>query len=160
MRLCDIMRYIHGLFKEVDLFKTSRPIDKLIIHCAATRPNQDIGVKEIRKWHVEGNGWKDIGYHDVIRINGDIEKGRPIDQVGAHVAGHNTGSIGVCMVGGVDKDGKPSANFTDAQWRSLERYVRTFKTEYPKATIHGHNEFAAKACPSFDVQKWLKDKNI
>lgn len=143
------------------MFKTTRPIDKLIIHCAATNPKQDIGVKEIRDWHVNGNKWSDIGYHYVIRRDGTVETGRPINLIGAHVAGHNTGSIGICLVGGVDMSGKPEANFTEDQWASLKRAVRIFKAEYPKATIHGHNEFTSgKACPSFDVQKWLKDENL
>lgn len=140
--------------------KTKRTVNKLIIHCAATPPNMDIGVKEIRKWHLE-RGFNDIGYHHVIRRDGKIEDGRPLELVGAHVAGHNTGSIGVCLVGGVDSKNKPEANFTDEQWRRLRQYVLTFRVEYPKATIHGHNEFdPKKACPSFDVQKWLKDQNI
>lgn len=140
--------------------KTKRPINQLIIHCAATKSDMDIGVKEIRKWHVEGNGWNDIGYHDVIRRSGNIERGRPYDIVGAHCAGQNTGSIGVCLVGGIDDSGKPEANFTPQQWKALKQYVRGFRAEYPKATIHGHNEYASKACPSFDVQKWLRDEHL
>lgn len=140
--------------------ETSRPIHKLIIHCAATNPNQDIGVSEIRDWHVKGNGWKDIGYHFVIRRNGMLEKGRPLEQIGAHVQGQNTGSIGICLVGGINMKGAAEANFTDLQWAELKSFVRAFKNEYPKASIHGHNEYAAKACPSFDVQKWLKETNL
>jgi len=73
-------------------------IQKLIIHCADTPPNMDVGAEEIRRWHVEGNGWSDIGYHYVIRRCGLIETGRDESTPGAHVRGHNTGSIGVCMV--------------------------------------------------------------
>lgn len=156
---CDIMRWFNGLFKEVKMFKTGRKIDKLIIHCAATKPDMDIGVKEITVWHKE-RGFNTIGYHHVIRLSGTIEDGRDINQIGAHVAGQNTGSIGVCLVGGIDDTGKPEANFTQEQWKTLEHYAREFKAEYPNATIHGHNEFAQKACPSFDVQKWLKDNGI
>jgi len=141
------------------MFRTNRKVDKLIIHCAATPPKMDIGVKEITVWHKE-RGFNAIGYHHVIRRNGEIEDGRDINQIGAHVAGQNTGSIGVCLVGGVDDAGKPKANFTPEQWKNLERYVRAFKAEYPRATIHGHNEFAAKACPSFDVQTWLKAEGL
>lgn len=142
------------------MLETNRPINKLIIHCAATNPKQDIGVEEIRDWHVNGNGWKDIGYHHVIRRDGTLEDGRSLEQVGAHCQGQNTGSIGVCLAGGVDMAGKPEANFTDKQWSQLKRYVMIFKAEHPKATIHGHNEFAAKACPSFDVKKWLKAEGL
>lgn len=142
------------------MFKTTRQIDKLIIHCAATPPDMDIGVDTIRKWHLE-RGFNDIGYHYVIKRDGSVEDGRPINLVGAHVAGHNTGSIGICLVGGVDRKNKPESNFTEEQWNTLRRAVMMFKAEYPKATIHGHNEFdKGKACPSFDVQKWLKEEGI
>lgn len=141
------------------MFKTTRPIDKLIIHCAATRPSMDIGVKEIRKWHLD-RGFNDIGYHYVIRRDGTVETGRPIDLVGAHVAGHNTGSHGICLVGGIDDVMNPDANFTKEQWDQLARVVRAFKAQYPNATVHGHNEFANKDCPSFDVQEWLRDEGI
>lgn len=139
-----------------------RKIDKIILHCSATRPNMDVGVKEIRDWHVRGNKWSDIGYHFVIRRNGKTETGRSLDKVGAHVAGHNTGSIGICLVGGVSQADytKAENNFTKAQWAELKRMLRMLKARFPKATIHGHNEFAAKACPSFDVQKWLKENPL
>lgn len=122
----------------------------------------DVGVKEIRDWHVNGNGWKDIGYHFVIRRNGKTEKGRPLEQVGAHVAGHNAGSIGICLVGGVNQDDytKAENNFTQAQWKELVRLLRMLTALYP-SSIHGHNEYdKGKACPSFDVQKWLKTVKI
>ena len=137
-----------------------RPINKIIIHCTATPPDMDIGLAEVRKWHTDpkpkGNGWRDVGYHFIIRRNGVVEIGRPVEEIGAHVAGHNKDSIGIALVGGVDGHGKPDANFTEAQWANLERFARVLQREHPKATIHGHNEFAAKACPSFDVQEWLK----
>ena len=137
-----------------------RNITEIIIHCAATKPSMDVGVKEIRDWHVNGNGWADIGYHYVIRRDGTLELGRPISKAGAHTTGHNTNSIGICLVGGVKEDGKtPESNFTDAQWATLETVVKEQAERYPNATIHGHNEFAAKACPSFDVQKWWTSVN-
>lgn len=139
--------------------KTARPVDKLIIHCAATPPKMDIGVKEITEWHKK-QGWKTIGYHFVIRRDGTLENGRNIDEIGAHVKGQNTGSIGICLIGGVDERNIPEANFTEKQWGELKRFVMAFKAVYPKATIHGHNEYAAKACPSFNVQTWLKEENL
>jgi N-acetylmuramoyl-L-alanine amidase len=155
-----ILRFFGRLHGDV-MFRTTRPIDKLIIHCSATKPSMDIGVKEIRQWHTKGNGWSDIGYHYVIRRDGTVETGRPINLVGAHVAGHNTGSHGVCLVGGIDNEGEAEANFTKEQWDQLGRVVRAFKAEYPHATVHGHNEYdAGKACPSFDVQKWLKAEGL
>lgn len=132
-----------------------RKIDLIVIHCSATTEKQDIGMAEIRKWHL-ARGWKDIGYHHVIRRNGVIEAGRPEEQVGAHVEGHNANSIGVCLIGGIDKTGKAVANFTPVQWATLTNLIRTLKSKYPNATIHGHREYANKDCPSFDVQEWLK----
>ena len=161
----SIVRYILkilGLLTEeppLNLFSLDRPVDKLIIHCSATPPNMDIGVKEIRKWHKD-KGWSDIGYHWVIPRDGVIEEGRPINIIGAHVKGHNTGSLGVCMVGGVDKDMNPEDNFTKKQWHSLELLVRGIKAILTTITIHGHNEFSNKACPSFSVKNWLQSENL
>lgn len=137
----------------------SRHINKIIIHCAATKPTMDVGVKEIRQWHTtpkpKGNGWTDVGYHFVIRRDGVVETGRPLQQSGAHTTGQNKNSIGVCLVGGLAADGKtPESNFTDSQWNALEECVRGLSAKYPSATVHGHNEFAAKACPCFDVKAW------
>lgn len=137
-----------------------RKIDMLIVHCSATKPGMDVGAKEIREWHVKGNGWQDIGYHFVIRRSGVVEDGRPVEKAGAHVAGRNASSIGICLVGGIDDAGKPEANFTPEQWKALPRLLRVLRTRYPQATIHGHNEFAAKACPSFDVQEWRKREGL
>jgi len=153
-----ILRYFDLKLLEIDM-KTKRKINKLIIHCSATPPDMDVGVKELRAWHIE-RGFKDIGYHHVIKRNGEIEEGRHIDLVGAHCKGQNTGSIGVCMVGGVDEHNRPESNFTSEQWRTIENYARIFKASFPYATIHGHNEYANKACPSFDVQEWLKKEGL
>lgn len=136
-----------------------RRITKVIIHCAATKPSMDIGASDIKKWHLD-RGWKDIGYHYVIRRNGDIENGIAVALAGSHTKGHNANSIGICLVGGINDKGKPESNFTKAQWATLERLVRILKVDFPHATVHGHREFAAKACPSFDVQEWLKSKGI
>lgn len=134
-----------------------RKIDKMIIHCSATMPTRDLNAKEIRKWHMEPpRNWSDIGYHYVIKRDGEIEDGRPLDKAGAHCYGHNESSIGICLVGGVDETNRAHDNFTKQQWRSLGSLLRVCKADYKSATIHGHNEFAAKACPSFDVQYELQ----
>jgi len=135
-----------------------REINQIIIHCSATRPNQDIGVDTIRKWHVEGNGWSDIGYHEVIRRNGLIEAGRPHSKAGAHAKGHNKNSIGICLVGGVDKNNNAQFNFTRAQLMSLLGLVDGLKQKYPKAKVIGHNSVSSKECPSFDVAALFSKK--
>lgn len=132
----------------------------ICVHCAATRPEMDIGVSEIREWHL-ARGFSDIGYADVIRRDGRVEEGRHIDDVGAHAKGYNEVSVGICLVGGVDKKNRPENNFTDAQFKSLKRLLRFYKAKYPKAVIVGHNELdSGKACPSFDVQEWLREEGL
>ena len=139
-----------------------RKITDIVIHCSATGPGADIGVKEIRDWHMKQNGWKDIGYHFVIRRDGAIENGRPMEQVGAHVSGHNANSIGVCLVGGVDSKGKPEANYTPDQWAALKRLLCGLGREFPGARILGHRDFpnVKKDCPCFDVADWLNRENL
>lgn len=136
-----------------------RDIHLIVVHCSATPITMNIGAEEIKKWHIE-KGWKDIGYHYVIRRNGMIEKGRPDSVIGAHLENHNSNSIGICLVGGVDTKNKPQNNFVPEQFKSLGNLIRILMSEYPKAVVRGHNEYSTKACPSFDVQQWLKDKGM
>lgn len=131
-------------------------IGLIVVHCSATPPDMDIGADDIRRWHVQGNGWSDIGYHYIIKRNGDIEKGRPDHISGAHVKGHNKGSLGVCLVGGVDKDNNADCNFTQNQFYALGVLLNRLKTDYDNPEIMGHRELdSGKACPSFDVQAFL-----
>lgn len=137
-----------------------RTIEKIIIHCSATRPSMDIGVAEIEQWHKK-RGFKSIAYHYVIRRNGSIEKGRPEEEEGAHCLGHNKRSIGICYVGGVaENDTTPQDNRTEAQKQTLLRLIVKLKMRYPSAEIVGHNELSRKACPSFDVQQWKKEVEL
>ena len=156
-----------------------REIKRIIVHCSATGPSQDIGAKEIRLWHTRDNGWRDIGYHGVIRRDGTLESGRPLDQVGAHCTNYNSTSIGICLVGGIQdgkggdankdgvirefengKKGYPEANYTPAQFKTLKRVLDDLKKKFPKANVHGHYEFAKKACPCFDVSLWYRTGEI
>jgi hypothetical protein len=137
-----------------------RETTEIVIHCSATRASMDVGVKEIRKWHVEENGWIDIGYHIVIRRNGKVEYGRPLWAVGAHVAGHNHYTVGVCMVGGSDEKGNQQCNFNPEQWTALAAVVAMLKImpTYNITAIRGHRDYpdVTKYCPSFDVASWLR----
>ena len=129
-----------------------RAIHKIIIHCTATREGDDISVDTIRRWHLN-RGWSDIGYHYVIDIKGNINAGRPIELMGSHTRGENKYSIGVAYVGGVEADGvTPKDTRTKAQKDSIIRLVKKLKGCYPDVSIHGHNEFSNKACPSYNVQ--------
>ena len=131
--------------------------DYIVIHCAATKASMDIGAETIKDWHVNERGWRDIGYHKVIKRNGDVEDGRDIRDSGAHAAGYNSKSVGLCMVGGMAEDNSAENNFTAQQWTALLDLVKQLKTNYPEAEIIGHNEISEKECPSFDVQKWKED---
>ena len=129
-----------------------RIINEIIIHCSATPEGKDYTVEQIRQWHKQ-RGFSDIGYHYVIYRDGSIHSGRPIERIGAHCLKHNAHSIGVCYIGGVAKDGKtPKDTRTDAQKESLIKLIKELKTKYPKATVHGHREYANKACPCFDAK--------
>ena len=132
-----------------------RKINKIILHCAATPEGRTVSVDTIRRWHTN-KGWSDIGYHYVIGLKGEISKGRPIEKTGAHVRGQNRSSIGICYVGGVDVNMKAKDTRTEAQKNSLRVLLLDLMYTYPNATLHGHNEFSSKACPSFDVQKEYK----
>ena len=130
-----------------------REINKIIIHCSATREGENFEVAEIRKWHL-ARGFNDIGYHFYIDLYGEIHKGRDISKIGAHCKGHNRNSIGICYCGGVEADGKtPKDTRYDCQKESLIAVLRTLKAMYPNAVIHSHNDFANKACPSFNATK-------
>lgn len=136
-----------------------RTIDKIIIHCSDTPDGRAVTVDEIRRWHKE-RGFSDIGYHYVIMLDGSVRNGRPLEQAGAHCKGQNAHSIGICYVGGCDLNRRPKDTRTDAQKTAMAGLIRELKRRFPTATIHGHNEFANKACPSFDVQKWKKEVEL
>ena len=131
----------------------ARKIDKIIVHCSATPEGKDYSVDTIRKWHLQ-RGFSDIGYHYIIYRDGSIHTGRDESIIGAHCTGYNTNSIGVCYIGGAATDGKtPKDTRTSEQRQSLLNLLKELKVKYPKASIHGHRDFANKACPSFDATK-------
>ena len=135
-----------------------RRIDSIYIHCTDTPARMDIGIDTVRDWHVTGRGWSDVGYHSFIRRDGTAEPGRPFEQEGAHVRGHNAHSIGICMAGGRGKNGLPECNFTAAQWGTLEALVRTLLDRFSLTPddVYGHNDVSTKACPCFNVREWAK----
>ncbi len=143
-----------------------RYINEIIIHCTATQPNWMAGkatsakVAEVKRWHVQGNGWSDIGYHYLIDRDGTIADGRPIERTGAHVQGHNSGTVGVSLFGGHGSAATDefSDHFTTAQDKALRDLIKSLRAEYPAISkITGHNQYSAKACPGFTVDEWLSD---
>lgn len=129
-----------------------RKITEIIIHCSATPEGREVSVGEIDCWHRQ-RGFKCVGYHYIVMLDGTVKRGRPVEQVGAHCTGHNRNSIGVCYIGGCDSKMRPKDTRTSAQRESLRQLVAELKREYPEASVHGHREFSAKACPSFDVKE-------
>ena len=130
-----------------------RVITLIIIHCSAVRPGQQSGFREIDLWHRQ-RGWKNgCGYHFIVRRDGSVETGRPIEMVGAHCVNHNKHSIGVCYEGGLDAKGEPADTRTPEQKTALRELLERLHQQYPKALILGHNVFnPTKDCPCFDAQ--------
>jgi hypothetical protein len=141
----------------------------LVIHCTATPEGRDVSSAQIRAWHTlpvskGGRGWKQVGYTDLIHLDGSIERlvnnneDARVDpwEITNGVAGYNSVSRHIVYAGGVDRDGKtPKDTRTPAQLAAMETYVKDFHRRFPKVRIVGHRDLAAKACPSFDVAKWL-----
>jgi N-acetylmuramoyl-L-alanine amidase len=134
-----------------------RHIDKIIIHCSATPEFRDVTTDDLYNWHVVQKGWSDIGYHFFVDLKGRVHECRPIERQGAHVRGLNKNSIGICYAGGLSKQMAPKDTRNEAQKRALDLLIYDLLDEHTDATLHGHNEFSSKACPSFDVQKEYKD---
>tara|TARA_R110001606_G_scaffold347973_1_gene497428 strand:- start:7486 stop:7965 length:480 start_codon:yes stop_codon:yes gene_type:complete len=149
-----------------------RKINKIIVHCSATSPEMDVDVPTIRRWHVEENGWSDIGYHYVITPDGMLHDGRPVSKSGAHTRGQNSNSIGICLVGGLKRHGDGSTeaefNFTLKQLITLmQMYDTGFYSDgdteesFGSYPWFGHRDFDnKKACPTFDVSEFVKHWRI
>lgn len=129
----------------------TRLIQRLIIHCSATKAGQECNAEIIDKWHRE-KGYKCIGYHYVILPDGTIEKGRPDEEKGAHCIGYNTDSIGICYVGGLDNNGKPADTRTPEQKLALLHLINDLCSKYKIKDVAGHNEYSSKDCPCFNVK--------
>ena len=135
-----------------------RTITLIIIHCSAVRPDQTSSAAQIDTWHRQRGFHLGIGYHYVIRRNGEIEAGRPEYLVGAHCKDHNAHSIGVCYEGGLNARGQPADTRTEAQKKTLLSLLRALKVDYPDALIVGHHDLnPLKACPCFDAAKEYKN---
>ncbi len=126
-----------------------REINRIIIHCADTPNGREFHASDIDRWHKE-RGFRCIGYHYVVALDGAVEPGRPVGEIGAHCKGYNHDSIGICLIG---RDA-----FTRAQWDALDRLLADLGLRWPEATVHGHREFnPRKSCPGFEVSHWLTE---
>ena len=134
-----------------------RTITLIVCHCSAVRPGQRSSAADIDQWHKQ-RGWKGIGYHHVVRRDGTIELGRPIEEVGAHCYPHNRHSIGICYEGGLDANGIPDDTRTPEQKKALRKLLEKLHREYPRALIVGHRDLApGRDCPCFDVVSEYRD---
>lgn len=149
-------------------------IKYLVIHCTATPEGREVTAADIRHWHTDpvrkgGRGWKQVGYTDLIHLDGKVERlvknneDAEVDpwEVTNGAAGYNAVSRHIVYAGGCASDGKtPKDTRTPAQRKALEAYVKDFHRRFPSVRIVGHRELAAKACPSFDVQRWLREIGV
>lgn len=135
-----------------------RPTE-IILHCAATPEGREVTAADIDRMH-KTRGWKGIGYHYFIRLDGTVEKGRRENEVGAHTTGHNAKAIGICYAGGMDRDMKKCKDTrTEAQKEAMTELVRDLMKRYniPRDRVYGHYHFSNKCCPSFDVEEYRKE---
>lgn len=136
------------------------PIKYLVVHCSASKPKMFVDASVIDRWHRQ-RGFLKIGYHYVILRDGTVQKGRLDSEIGAHVEGHNTGSLGICLVGGLnDTTGKSEANYTSQQYSALKDLLTTLKTNNPAAIVLGHRDFpnVHKDCPCFSAIAWWEQQ--
>ena len=136
-----------------------RYIDKLIVHCTATPQFKDFDVEDVRDWHVKGNGWSDVGYHFLIKLDGTLQEGRPMERSGSHVRGQNKSSIGIAYVGGMDKDMDEWIDTrTPEQKDAIFNLLMDLKFQFPDAVVYGHNDFTdKKVCPCFNAKEEYKE---
>ena len=154
-----------SLINYIKKYSNSRVMNTIVIHCSATKEDKDYSVADIKKWHLQ-RGFNDVGYHFIIKLDGTIEIGRPLDKVGAHVNNNNTGTIGICYIGGLDSKGKPKDTRTDEQKDSLLNLITLLKNNINIKEIKGHRDFSKdlnnngkidkfeyiKDCPCFEVK--------
>ena len=133
--------------------KTMRAINEIIVHCTGTIPSESTTVEAVRKYHMEHNGWKDIGYHYLVYLDGSIHAGRPIDLKGAHCKNHNEGTVGICYVGGLVAKNKAGDTRTSMQKTALRNLIHALKICFPTIKkVSGHRDYDNKACPCFDAK--------
>ena len=130
--------------------RPARHVDRVFLHCSASdNPDHD-DIATIRSWHVDERGWSDVGYHYFIGSDGALQEGRPLERTPAAQAGHNAGTIAVCL------HGLAAENFTDDQFRTLTALAREIDEAYAgRVTFHGHCEVSSKSCPVFPYREVL-----
>lgn len=132
---------------------------EIILHCTASKEGQDVSIESIHKYHRDSRGWAGIGYNYVIDLKGNVHEGRPQDYAGAHATNHNSISIGISYVGGIDSKGKAKDTRTQAQKEAMYKLVHELLNKYHLKidNVHCHYEFANKACPSFKIETFKQE---
>ena len=128
-----------------------RKINEIILHCADTKITQNFSIADVRKWHVGERGWSDVGYHYYIRLNGNIEVGRPIEMSGAHTKGKNANSIGICFEGGKLSNGDKWSTPMLSQIVAFNQLRKSLFSVFGDLKVSGHYEYSSKSCPNFNV---------
>lgn len=131
-------------------------INEVVLHCTDTPWGREVDIKEVRAWHTRGNGWQDVGYHYLIKLDGTLQVGRALNCIGAHVKGHNARTIGVAYVGGRDRKGEAADTMTCEQEETFEHLFFALQLTLGRGLeLTGHNDHSSKACPGFKVrEKW------
>lgn len=134
---------------------------EIILHCAATKEGKYFDAEDIKRWHLK-RGFKTIGYHYVILLDGTIQKGRKDNEVGAHCVGHNSKALGICYIGGLDSNGKAKDTRTDEQKEALYKLVDELMTKYniPLEKVFGHYQFVNKSCPCVKIEDFRKEFSL
>lgn len=147
----------------------------ITVHCSATKPNANFSVDKLRKVHVDQYGWSDIGYHFYITVDGKVNPCRSLGRNGAHVRGHNTDNIGICLEGGINNDtGKPDNTFNHIQLDALRYLITELQDKYgiSNEDVKGHRDWSPdlngdgtiqaseriKECPCFEVKDFMKEE--
>ncbi len=147
----------------------AKKLKYLVIHCTATPAGREVTSDEIRRWHTSpppaGRGWKQVGYTDMIHLDGRVERLVKNNEDGIvdsweitnGATGYNSASRHIVYVGGILRNNTPADTRTSEQKLSLEKYVKDFNRRFPNVEVIGHNDLSNKACPSFSVSKWLNE---
>ncbi len=148
-----------------------RPVELLIIHCTATPKGREVSSADIRQWHTSpppaGRGWRQVGYTDMIHLNGRVERlasnndDGKVDpwEITNGAAGFNSKSRHVVYVGGGVKGAEDTRTF--AQKPALKKYVTDFVSRVPSVKVAGHYQLnSGKKCPSFNVPTWLRSIGV
>ena len=149
---------IYELIKLIDGASITRRVTRLVFHCTAT--HQTATVEAILKHWKNKLGWKNPGYHIIVKPDGSWTQLQDFNRISNGVAGINSTSIHVSYIGGIDKNGKAFDNRTEKQREVFETIYRHFKNKMPDLTFHGHYEFSNKACPSFNVKNWIEELDV